>query len=262
MFHLLSTVGMVMVDLNSLENYCNELLATYAIDDYCPNGVQVDVGNREVRRLVSAVTACQAAIDGAVEMAADLLLVHHGLFWRGEPTSLIGLKGLRVGALYRGDLGLMAYHLPLDAHPELGNNRLLGERLGLHGGTAVADEGGLLWQADLDTPESAIEFAQRIQRVLDRQPLHLPGGAEQIRRVAWCSGAAQDHIEKAVALGVDAFISGEVSEQTTHLASELGIHYFAAGHHATERFGVQALGQHLAQRFDLEHHFLDISNPV
>jgi dinuclear metal center YbgI/SA1388 family protein len=262
MFHLLSTVGVVMVELNSLERYCNELLITSSMDDYCPNGVQVDIGSREVRRLVSAVTACQAAIDEAVEMDADLLLVHHGLFWRGDPAPLTGLKGLRVGALYRGDLNLMAYHLPLDAHPELGNNRLLGEQLGLPDGTAVADESGLLWQAELPVPESAAEFAQRIQRALDRQPLHLPGGAEQIRRVAWCTGAAQDHIAQAVTLGVDAFISGEVSEQTTHLASELGIHYFAAGHHATERFGVQALGRHLADQFDLEHHFLDISNPV
>ncbi len=251
-----------MVELNKLESYCNELLYTHPLDDYCPNGVQVDVGSREVRRLVSAVTACQSAIDGAVEMGADLLLVHHGLFWRGEPIPLTGVKGLRVGALYRGGLGLMAYHLPLDAHPQLGNNRLLGERLGLHGGSAVAEENGLLWQAELAAPESAAEFAQRIQGALDRQPLHLPGGAELIRLVAWCSGAAQDYIVKAAALGVDAFISGEVSEQTAHLASELGIHYFAAGHHATERFGVRALGDNLADRFGLEHHFLDISNPV
>ncbi len=251
-----------MVELNKLESYCNELLYPHPLDDYCPNGVQVDVGSREVRRLVSAVTACQSAIDGAVEMGADLLLVHHGLFWRGEPFPLTGVKGLRVGALYRGGLGLMAYHLPLDAHPQLGNNRLLGERLGLHGGSAVAGEEGLLWQAELASPESAAEFAERIHRALDRLPLHLPGGAELIRLVAWCSGAAQDYIVKAAALGVDAFISGEVSEQTTHLASELGMHYFAAGHHATERFGVRALGDNLADRFGLEHHFLDISNPV
>ncbi len=251
-----------MVELNTLESYCNELLNSHAVEDYCPNGMQVDVGSLQVQLLVSAVTACQAAIDGAVEMGADLLLVHHGLFWQGEPTPLTGLKGLRVGALYRGGLGLMAYHLPLDAHSELGNNRLLGDQLGLHNRSAVEGEDGLLWQAELDASESAAAFAERIQRALEREPLHLPGGAEQIRRVAWCSGAAQGNIAKAAAIGADAFISGEVSEQTLHLASELGIHYFAAGHHATERFGVKALGEHLAERFELQHHFLDIANPV
>ncbi len=248
-----------MVELNSLESYCGELLAVNAFDDYCPNGLQVDVGSHRIERIVSAVTACQAAIDGAVELEADLLLVHHGLFWRGEPVPLTGIKGRRVGALYRGGLALVAYHLPLDAHPELGNNYLLGERLGLSG---AAVEEGLLWQAELTHPESATEFTQRIQLALERAPLHLLGGSDTIRRVAWCSGAAQGQIVQAAALGADAFISGEVSEQTLHLARELGIHYFAAGHHATELFGVQALGAHLAERFGLEHQFLDVPNSV
>lgn len=254
--------GMVMVELDALENYCNGLLAVSEFEDYCPNGVQVDAGSGPVRRIISAVTASQAAIEGAAELEGDLLLVHHGYFWKGEPGQLVGLKGRRVGALYRQGISLMAYHLPLDAHPRLGNNRLLAERLGLADSAPVAEGGGLLWQATLDTPVTVAELMERIRRGLERDPLHLPGGGVSIRRLGWCSGAAQEQISQAAALGLDAFISGEVSEQTFHLARELGIHYFAAGHHATERFGVQALGEHLAEKFGLFHQFLDISNPV
>jgi dinuclear metal center YbgI/SA1388 family protein len=255
--------GMAMVELEVLENYCNGLLAVSEFEDFCPNGTQLDAGGGPVQRIVSAVTASQAAIDGAAELDADLLLVHHGYFWRGEPASLVGLKGRRVGSLYRRGISLMAYHLPLDAHPQLGNNRLLAQRLGLADSAPAVEEGGLLWHTILDTPESAAALTERIRRALDRDPLHLPGGgSESIRRLGWCSGAAQEKIVQAAALGLDAFISGEASEQTFHQARELGIHYFAAGHHATERFGVQALGEHLAEKFGLFHQFLDVSNPV
>jgi dinuclear metal center YbgI/SA1388 family protein len=254
--------GMVMVELEVLENYCNRLLTASEFDDYCPNGVQLDAGGGPVQRVVSAVTASQAAIEGAAKLEADLLLVHHGYFWKGEPRPLVGVKGRRIGSLYRHGISLMAYHLPLDAHPQLGNNRLLAERLGFSSAGLEMEEGGYLWHTTLEAPESAAALTERICRGLDREPLHLSGGSELIRRLGWCSGAAQEHISQAAALGLDAFISGEVSEQTFHLAQELGIHYFAAGHHATERFGVQALGEHLAEKFALFHQFLDIVNPV
>ncbi len=254
--------GGIMVELKVLENYCDGLLAVSEFDDHCPNGVQLDAESGSVRRIVSAVTASQAVIDAAAGLDANLLLVHHGFFWRGEPEPLVGVKGRRVGALYRHGISLMAYHLPLDAHPRLGNNRLLGERLGLGDASLVREPDGLLWHTELDTPETVETLTERVRRGLGRDPLHLPGGGDAIRRLGWCSGAAQGQILQAAKLGLDAFISGEVSEQTFHLARELGIHYFAAGHHATERFGIQALGEHLAKEFAVEHQFLDSPNPV
>jgi len=251
-----------MVKLSELESYCNDALDTASFDDYCPNGLQVDAGGDQIERIVSGVTASQALIDAAVERKADLLLVHHGFFWKGEAPQLTGIKGRRGGALYSGQISLLAYHLPLDAHLEWGNNRQLAERLGFPDPAPAPVGNGLLWTAELAQEESAQQIEERIASALGRRPLCLPGGDGGVRRVGWCSGGAQEYIHQAAALGLDAFISGEVSEQTTHLARELGVHYFAAGHHATERFGVQALGEHLAQRFGLEHLFVDISNPV
>ncbi len=251
-----------MVELKQLERYCNELLQIESIVDYCPNGLQVDVGIEQIQRIVTGVTASQDLLDAAVERCADLLLVHHGYFWKGEPPALVGIKGRRVGTLYRGNVSLMAYHLPLDAHKELGNNRLLAERFGFDGAAPVEPGDGLLWTAELPQPESVEQITERIIRGLDREPLYLPGGGVEIRRVGWCSGGAEEYIIQAAEHRVDAFISGEVSEQTMHLARELGVHFFAAGHHATERFGIQALGEHLARRFGLDHLFLDLPNPV
>ncbi len=251
-----------MMELAALEKYCNQLLAVETFQDWCPNGVQVEAGTGRIRRVISAVTASLAAIEGALEMEADLLLVHHGYFWKGEAAPLTGVKGRRIAALYRHGISLLAYHLPLDAHPELGNNRQLGLRLGWEQGAPAEGGDGLLWRAELSEPESPAQIAGRLQRVLGRAPLHLPGGGDQIARIGWCSGAAQEHIEQAAGLGLDAFISGEASERTLHLARELGVHFFAAGHHATERFGVQALGEHLTAKFGLEHRFLEIPNPV
>ncbi|MES9843188.1 MAG: Nif3-like dinuclear metal center hexameric protein [Candidatus Sedimenticola sp. PURPLELP] len=250
-----------MVSLSELENYCNRLLAAETFDDYCPNGLQVDGGADEVRCLVAGVSASQALVDAAVEAEADLLLVHHGYFWKGEPGPLTGIKGRRVRTLMQNRIGLMAYHLPLDAHPDLGNNRQLAEKLGFEEAAPV-DDGGLLWSVALDRGVDAGSLGARIESVLERKPLHLEGGAQSIRRIGWCTGGAQGYIEKAAAAGMDAFISGEVSEQTAHLARELGIHYFSAGHHATERYGVQALGEHLARKYDLEYRFIEVSNPV
>ncbi len=251
-----------MVELKLLEQHCNEYLQVASFDDYCPNGLQVDVGVDQIRRLVTGVTASQALIDAAVEQGADLLLVHHGYFWKGEPPTLTGIKGRRIGTLYKNGIGLMAYHLPLDAHRELGNNRLLAERFGFTNAAPVEQGSGLLWTAELTPPVTMAQLRDRIIQALGREPLHLPGGKSEIRRVGWCSGGAEGSIIQAAEQGVDAFISGEVSEQTMHLAHELGVHYFSAGHHATERFGIQALGEHLAARFDLEHTFIDLPNPV
>ena len=248
-----------MIDLFTLERYCNGLLDSDSFDDYCPNGLQLDAGQGQVRRLASAVTASLAVIEAVAEQGADLLLVHHGYFWRGEPSPLTGVKGRRVRALIKDGISLMAYHLPLDAHPALGNNRALGDLLGMQGGAPLADS--LVWRGEL--PAGPLQaFAQQLEQVLDRAPLVIAGGEHPVQRIGWCTGAAQSAIQQAAAAGLDTFISGEVSEATTHLARELGIHYLAAGHHATERFGVQALGRHLAERFDLEHRFVDEQNPV
>lgn len=248
-----------MIDIFELERYCNGLLDAGGFEDYCPNGLQLDAGRPEIQRLATGVTASQAVIAGAEQAGADLLLVHHGYFWRGEPAPLTGVKGRRVRHLITAGIGLMAYHLPLDAHPELGNNRTLGDLLGIRQGRALAQ--GLVWQGELED-EMPAALAHRMTRLLGRAPLLIAAGDRPIRRIGWCTGAAQGAIVEAAAAGLDAFVSGEVSESTTHLARELGIHYFAAGHHATERFGVQALGQHLAEKFALDHLFIDDDNPV
>jgi len=261
-----------MVKLFDLETYCNTFLDIEAFNDYCPNGLQIDAGRKEVKRLVSGVTACQALIDKAVEVKADVLLVHHGYFWKGEAEPLTGVKGRRIRTLINNGISLLAYHLPLDAHLELGNNAQLAGRLGFIRAKPTGDTqstrfahgagSGLIWQADLEQPMEADELSMHIEKNLDRKPQHISAGTGTIRRIGWCSGGAQDYIEAASALGVDAFITGEISERTVHLARELGLHFYAAGHHATERFGVQSLGRHLAEHFAIEHQFIDIANPV
>ncbi|BBB27263.1 Nif3-like dinuclear metal center hexameric protein [Amphritea japonica] len=251
------------ISLKQLIDYCDTLLTPDKYRDYCPNGLQVEGGN-EVSRIISGVTASQALLDRAVELEADLILVHHGYFWKGEAEPVTGMKKRRLQTLLNHDISLVAYHLPLDGHPLLGNNAQLAEKLGLkvQGGLEPDNPLSIGLTGCLDRPLSGSEFSQRIKTALDREVLHIEGGPEQIATVGWCTGAAQGYIEKAAALGVDAFISGEISEPTVHFARELGIHYFAAGHHATERYGVQALGEHLAGTFNLEHEFIDIKNPV
>ncbi len=251
-----------MGNLRQIEQYCNQLLGIEKFDDYCPNGLQVDAGANDVKLVVSGVTASQALIDQAIEWEADLLLVHHGFFWRGESPQLTGIKGRRIRALMQHGVSLLAYHLPLDAHPELGNNRQLGERLGFTSVGPLSENDPLLWATTLDQPLTADELKALLAKALAREPLLLIGGGHKISRLGWCTGAAQGAIEEAAAAGLDAFISGEVSESTTHLARELGLHYFASGHHATERYGIEMLGDHLARHFSLEHRFADVPNPV
>lgn len=248
-----------MIEILELETYCNQLLDAGGFDDYCPNGLQLDGGRPAIRRLATGVTASRAVIEGAVRAEADLLLVHHGYFWRGEPAPLTGVKGQRVRLLMQAGISLMAYHLPLDAHPELGNNRALGDLLEISRPQPLGS--GLVWHGELadERPDPLVE---RMTGLLGRAPLLIRASERPIRRIGWCSGAAQGAIVEAAAAGLDAFISGEISESTTHLARELGIHYIAAGHHATERYGIQALGRHLAEKFMLDHLFIDDDNPA
>jgi len=251
-----------MVDLNTIVDYCNNLLEIERFKDYCPNGLQLE-GGADIRKLVSGVSASQALIDAAAAAGADALLVHHGFFWRGEDPCIVGIKQRRIKRLLDSGISLLAYHLPLDAHPVYGNNAQLASALGLSVEGQFGQESPPLGRyGRVASPLDASEFAATIERALQRAPLHIAGSQAQITSVAWCSGAAQNYIGQAAELGVDAFISGEISEQTVHVARECGIHYFAAGHHATERGGVRALGQHLAQQFDLRMQFIDIANPV
>ena len=250
-----------MTSLNEIVDYCNEQLSVKKFNDYCPNGLQVE-GRGTVQKLVCGVTASQSLIDAAITHQADALLVHHGFFWRGESAVIKGMKRKRIAALLAHDISLIAYHLPLDAHPEWGNNACLGRVLGLQDAVATAEADGLVWRGQLANSLSPSDLQKHVGACLQREVLHLPGGPERIKHVGWCSGAAQGYIEAAAALGLDAFISGEVSEQTTHQAAELGIHYFAAGHHASERYGVQALGEHLAEQFALNYEMIDVDNPV
>lgn len=252
-----------MIRVQELENYINDLLEAEKFQDYAPNGLQI-AGRETVQRLVSGVSASQALIDAAIAAEADAILVHHGYFWKGEPASIIGIKHRRIKALLAHDIALLAYHLPLDAHPVYGNNAQLMQRLGLSVQGVFCQSGSAMigLYGALATPLSADSFAGKIGQALKRAPLLVPGGKHAVQRVGVCTGGAQGFIEEAAALGLDAFVSGEISEKTTHQARELGIHYFAAGHHATERYGVHALGEHLAGQFDLTHCFIDEDNPA
>ena len=253
-----------MILRNNLVRACDSLLDAPAFKDYTVNGLQV-AGRERVERVMSGVTACQALLDEAVTWGADLVLVHHGYFWKNEPVPITGIKQRRIRTLLLNDINLLAYHLPLDAHAELGNNAELGRRLGFQvEGCADGELGqGLVWLGSLAEPVSSQDLAGRVGACLEREPLlvEAPGKGE-IKRIAWCTGGAQDYITQAWEAGADAFISGEISERTTHLARELGIHYLAAGHHATERYGVQALGRWLEREFGVEHRFVDIDNPA
>jgi len=252
------------VQLRELVAYTDRLLAVENFSDYCPNGLQVE-GRAEVRTLVGGVTACQALLDAAVKLGADAVLVHHGYFWKGENPRIIGMKQRRLATLLRHEISLIAYHLPLDAHPELGNNAQLARVLGLTiTGTAGGNNRtpGLVLLGEPAQPMSGDAFAAHLAARLGREPLYVPGNDAPIRRLAWCTGGAQSYIEIALNAGADAILTGEASEQTVHIARENGLHFFAAGHHATERYGVQALGEHLAQTLGLDVRWVDIDNPI
>ncbi|MDH5784550.1 MAG: Nif3-like dinuclear metal center hexameric protein [Chromatiales bacterium] len=252
-----------MASLQQIIDYCDTLLSVGEYQDYAPNGLQVE-GRCEVQRIICGVTASQALIDAAIEAKADLLLVHHGYFWKGESPAITGMKQRRIKALLNNDISLIAYHLPLDGHPELGNNARLGALFDIPVAGRFGDgpDGGIAMYGELGSEVSAQSLASLIGERLGRKPLLIEGGTHPIRRVGWCSGGAEGYLEQAAALGLDLYISGEVSEPTAHIARELGIHYIAAGHHATERYGVQALVTHLTDYFSLENQFIDIPNPA
>ena len=248
------------MQLSELCEFCDDYLRVGEFDDYCPNGLQVE-STAEVERIVCGVTASQALIDAATDLGADTILVHHGYFWKGEAQPITGLKGQRIRSLIQNKINLLAFHLPLDAHPEVGNNVQLAKQLDWQV-TQSFGEQGLVFEGRLDKPQSAEQLVENINSGLNTQALLISGGEHRVERLAWCTGAAQGFIEAAVARGVDAFVSGEISEQTTHIARESGLHYIAAGHHATERYGVQALAAEISKRFGVEQQFVDIPNPV
>ncbi len=252
-----------MIKRDDLVALIDAYLVSSSFNDYAPNGLQVE-GKSDIQRICTAVSASESVIDQAIKWKADALLVHHGYFWRGETSVIAGMKRKRIGKLLSNNLNLLAYHLPLDCHPVLGNNACIAKRLGITNSTKhkAGNTPDLLWAGALPSALSAENLEDRLKDVFNRAPLHLAGSREHIQKIAWCSGAAQDFIEDAYRLGADAYISGEVSERTYYQAQELGIHYFACGHHATERYGVEALGNWLGEKLDVEHHFVDSDNPV
>ena len=280
-----------LLSAQALTQFCDHYLSAKEFKDYAPNGLQVD-GGKPIRRIVTGVTACEALIDAAIADNADAIMVHHGYFWKVEPEPLVGMKGRRIRKLMQHGISLIAYHLPLDAHPIIGNNATLAERLGMTIiGGLYPNESHPVGNIATCAPQSADTLINTITEALNRTPLHIASTyqnlnhfnkdaddnsttgdnsqkntdetteATLIQRVGICTGGAQDMIEQAAAMGCDAYISGEISERTTHSARELGIDYFACGHHATERGGIQALGAIVAERFNLPVTFIDITNP-
>jgi dinuclear metal center YbgI/SA1388 family protein len=252
-----------MASLKELTEYLNTFLQIDRFKDYCPNGLQVE-GKSEVHSVITGVTASQALIDAACEKKADAILVHHGYFWKNEDARIVGIKRKRIAALLEHNISLLAYHLPLDAHPQVGNNAQLGQILG------IQIEGELRSNANsicgsyghLKSPMNVEAFKVVIDSALRRESTHIHAGEPDITTIGWCTGAGQGFIDVAAKQKLDVYISGEISEATAHVAREAGIHYFAAGHHATERYGVQALANHLCKQFGIEHEFVDVDNPA
>ena len=248
------------MELYKLESYAGQLLEVARFHDYCPNGVQVE-GRPEVSCLVSGVTASLDLLKAAIDAGADAVLAHHGYFWKNEDARIVGVKRARLELLLRRNVSLLAYHLPLDAHPTLGNNAQLAVKLGLEIEGWFGEQ-DIACHGVLSEPQPLSGLGGRVAHLLNREPLIIGDEDKVVRRIAWCSGAAQGYFEEAIRLGVDVFLTGEISEQCVHLARETGVGFIAAGHHATERYGVQALGEHLAGKFGIRHQFIDIDNPV
>ena len=252
-----------MEQRDDVVEYINRTLDIGCIKDYCPNGLQV-AGREKINHIVSGVTASVRFLEAAISASADAVLVHHGYFWTGESPVLTGMKLKRIRTLLEADISLMAYHLPLDVHPELGNNAQLAKLLGLQvdGRVAAGGTDGLLFHGRLPQPSTNSAFVEHVSAAVGRSVVAVGRSDRAIERVAWCSGGAQRFLTQAAQLDVDAFVSGEISEQTTHEARENGVLYIAAGHHATERHGVQALGENLSEQLQLTHQFIDVDNPA
>lgn len=255
-------MGQPTVNRDEVAGYLAQLLEISRFRDYCPNGLQVE-GKPAIRLIVSGVTASQALIEAALDLKADALLVHHGYFWRDENPCVTGYRLRRLKALLQNDLNLLAYHLPLDQHVEFGNNAQLARRLGLQPeGRFGSEDLGWLGTVPAALARTVGDLAALVEMRLGRTPLVIGDPAQPLARIGWCSGAAQGLLPDAVLAGAGAYISGEISEQTVHLARETGVAYLACGHHATERYGVESLGEHLADRFGVRHQFIDMANPV
>ena len=249
-----------MVARVELDVYLNALLETTRFQDYGPNGLQVE-GKPEVHKTVSGVTASLALIEAAIAAQADAIVVHHGLFWKGHDGRLTGWLKQRVERLLAHQINLFAFHLPLDAHPIYGNNAQFGNRLGLKADANFGSQ-NLGCVGSLPEPLTLQALSAMLQTQLHRAPTLAPGDGRILRRVAWCTGGAQGYFEGAIGAGADAYITGEISEPQAHLAAETGVAFIACGHHASERYGAPALGQHVAERFGLTHQFIEIANPA
>lgn len=250
---------------SEFELLLNQTLSPHRFKDYAPNGLQVE-GKKEINRVVTGVTASQALIDAAIEYKADAIFVHHGYFWKNETPQIVGMKYRRISALIKNDINLYGYHLPLDAHPTLGNNAGLANAIGLvnrHGlQSSVSLEESIGLVGELNEQMSVSDFQKTVEQAVGRNVLFENVGDKDIFRVALCTGGAQGYIEQAIAVNADVFITGEVSEQTIHVAREMGIHFVAAGHHATERFGAQSIARFLAEEHGLDAVFIDVDNPA
>ena len=250
------------VDRDALAQCLANELQVARFRDYCPNGLQVE-GRREIKRLITGVTACQLLLDEAVRLEADAILVHHGYFWRGEDMRVIGQKFKRLKTLIENGISLFAYHLPLDSHPTMGNNAQLAQLLRLQMQRRFGED-DIAWMGASASSEmhTVADLAATVERQLGRAPTIIGEVNQELGNVAWCTGAAHSMLGSAIEVGANVFLSGEISEPTVHLARESGVVYMACGHHATERYGVQALGGFVAEQFGIEHQFIDIDNPV
>ena len=255
------------VERDQLNLYLAKLLQIDRVKDYCPNGLQVQ-GKAEIKKVVTGVTASLALIEAAIKEKADAIVVHHGWFWKSDDVRIVGQLHARLQLLMDHEISLFAYHLPLDLHPQLGNNAQLAKLMGWSQARPVSGIGGgvmdgLLWQGKPSGAQKNLgQLARSIASHLGRDPLVVGDLSRPIKNIAWCTGAAHGYINEAVSMKVDAYISGEISEPTFHIAQEMGVAYIAAGHHATERYGVQALGQEIAKKWGIAHQFIDIHNPV
>ena len=252
-----------MAKLQDIIQWCDQTLKSSEFKDYAPNGLQIE-GKTEVHKILAAVTASQDAIDAAIRENADLLLVHHGYFWKGEAYPITGMRGKRIKSLIQHDISLLAYHLPLDSHPSLGNNVAIADLLKLERIEALdpSERHPIGNIGYLNQPMPVEEFKKFVSEKLKFDVTLLPADKTMIEKVGFCTGGAQDFIVKAAEQGCDAYISGEVSERTFYEAKELGVHYFACGHHATERYGVQRLGQAISEQFDIEYVYFELNNPI
>ncbi len=263
------------ISTHELCAWLDATLKSSSFNDYCPNGLQVE-GKPQISHIIAGVTASEALIDAAIEQGADTLLVHHGWFWKGEDPRIKGTRKTRLAKLLAHDINLLAYHLPLDAHPVLGNNAQLARVLGLLPERRISSEtgdtennppittgpGNLIWLGTMPGATSLAQIALQTEQRLARKPLVIGDQHRAVKRIGWCTGAAHSMLSDAIDAGVECFITGEISEPTVHLARESGVGFISAGHHATERYGVQALGEEIARIFNIRVDFVDIDNPV